>query len=231
MLEHLRAWHQSCEENYLLEWDFKYDIPAQAHKKRKRIVSTAEDMLAPAWVADMDEPSKRTFLLQSKFSLAKAIQEYRQIRGKDPDREDTGVGWICARDGCQHECTSDTAFIHHSQADHDLDDCGAAKLRWLFHETDTRERIRDRQKRGVTSGGHKMPWALDIIRKLQQTGHGNGDRDGDDDNGDEEDMGQPDEKKGSEDLRVEGKEIYEEEQESAEAASSSHVLKRRKISI
>jgi hypothetical protein len=155
VLEHLRPWHRLCEENYLLEWDSKYDVPA--HKKRKRACSDMKDLVFPEWVADMQESSRRIFQIRAALSLEEAIQHSSLIKGKFQCQEEIDSNWTCMVNGCEFTAGSDVAYLDHLRRAHSCEDRDLAQIRWHILEEDTKTEVRARQKRGVMATGRRWP--------------------------------------------------------------------------
>jgi hypothetical protein len=80
VLEHLKAWHDFCSENYLLDWDSKYNIG----EKRKRACKDDEDLLLPDWTKCVSEQRRQQIRSRAKYSLAKAqiIESQRKGKGR-----------------------------------------------------------------------------------------------------------------------------------------------------
>lgn len=89
ILEHLRRWHQLCDEDFLLEGDSKYDSPAS--KKRKRGLNESNDLMVAGWVAELDEQGRTQFQSRSKLSLQRAIRKSQLINGKSQSYAGTDV--------------------------------------------------------------------------------------------------------------------------------------------
>ncbi|KIX09219.1 uncharacterized protein Z518_00298 [Rhinocladiella mackenziei CBS 650.93] len=166
VLEHLRPWHQLCEENYLLEWDSKYDVCA--HKKRKRVCNETEDLMVPDWVADLDERSRCVFQSRAKLSLEEAIRRSRLVKGKYLCQEEIDSEWTCKLDGCGIEGSSDEALYDHFQRTHGVGDRELALLRWHFHEEYTKRRVQVRQNYGVMATGRRWKGSLGTQYPFQE---------------------------------------------------------------
>lgn len=162
--DHLRPWNSLCEENYLLEWDSKYDLGEDRKRKRTCTYSseTKEDLRTPSWVNDMSAPSRQRFQDRAKLSLDEAIEEQRLIKGKFAARDNASCSeWHCVRDGCTTTCGSDTAFINHLKVSHGLKDRVVAGFKWCLKRERIMKSIRRRQKRGVMATGHRSFVPLD----------------------------------------------------------------------
>ena len=160
MLEHLRPWHQLCEENYLLEWNSKYNVSAD--KKRKRVFSETADLMVPDWIADMEESSRRVFQTRAKLSLEEAIQQSRLIKGKSRFHEELDNDWTCAVDRCGHIAVADVALIDHLRTAHNFESRDLAQIRWGIEEENIKRRIRIRQENRIMATGHRCPDFLPI---------------------------------------------------------------------
>lgn len=133
ILEHLRAWHQFCEENYLLDWDSVYDNGRQL--KRKRTCSEVEDFPLPAWVDLVSEPIRQRAQARAKNSLRKAMEPHRLRKGKAKctEESESESGWHCMLDECprSQETTygSNEAYLDHIRACYSFRESTLAQLK------------------------------------------------------------------------------------------------------
>lgn len=155
VLDHLRPWHQLCEENYLLEWDSKYDVPKQ--KKRKRAPTDTNNLMVPNWVADMEESNRRSFQARAKISLKEAIEHSSLLKGKLRCDEETGCSWTCIVADCGHTDDLEATYLDHLWKVHDYTDRELAQVRWCIQEQRTHAEIKARQKCGVMATGSRFP--------------------------------------------------------------------------
>ena len=86
VIQHLKAWHEYCDANYLEDWDTDDENSKKPQaKKRKREVSDAGDVRLPKWCKLVDEPLRRKMMNQEKESLMKTLKqekEWRSIIGR-----------------------------------------------------------------------------------------------------------------------------------------------------
>lgn len=86
VIQHLKAWHEYCDANYLQEWDTDDENSKRPQtKKRKREVSDERDVRLPKWCKYVDEPLRRKMLNKEKESLIKMLEqekEWRSIIGR-----------------------------------------------------------------------------------------------------------------------------------------------------
>ena len=70
VLQHLKPWHEFCEENYLFDWDSVYN------KGRKRKRTCEEDHLQlPDWVELANDSMKTKLRTLAKEVLTEALEE------------------------------------------------------------------------------------------------------------------------------------------------------------
>src|ERR1700760_3247007 len=67
VIDHLRAWHAACEQNYYLEWDTIYDLGD--NKKRARVLEAGTDLALPNWADYLSDPQKQKLQVRAKESL------------------------------------------------------------------------------------------------------------------------------------------------------------------
>lgn len=86
VIQHLKAWHEYCDANYLEDWDTDDENSKRPQsKKRKREVSDEGDIRLPKWCKLVDEPLRRKMMSQEKESLTKTLEqekEWRTINGR-----------------------------------------------------------------------------------------------------------------------------------------------------
>ena len=86
MIQHLKAWHQYCDANYLLDWDTDDENSKRPQKKkRKREVSDEGDVRLPKWCKHVDEPLRKKMLGKEKESLMELLdreKEWKSIIGR-----------------------------------------------------------------------------------------------------------------------------------------------------
>lgn len=73
VIQHLRAWHEYCDENYLLDWDSRYNVPRQ--KKRKRTCVGEEGLVLPSWTKSLSSEAQDKIQARAKKSMEKALNE------------------------------------------------------------------------------------------------------------------------------------------------------------
>ncbi len=82
VIQHLKAWHQYCDANYLQDWDTDdEDSKRPQTRKRKREVSDGGDVRLPKWCKYVDEPLRRKMLSIEKESLTEMLEREKEWRG------------------------------------------------------------------------------------------------------------------------------------------------------
>jgi hypothetical protein len=158
VVQHLRAWHEFCAENYFLEWDSECDVPT--NRKRKREVDDTKDVMVPNWVADLEEPSRKQFQIRAKLALRKAIQRAQLIEGDSQGYVEDEFRIGCPREGCRFRCESFEALLDHMGRVHVIDERVVIGLRWHLQQQSTARSIKARQNRGIMATGFKWPGML-----------------------------------------------------------------------
>jgi len=153
VLEHLRAWHQLCDKNYLLEWKSIYDLGE--HRKTKRVYSEIDDITVPSWVTHFAEPAQRNIQRRAKTSLAKALEEEELRKSKAPCRRRL---FRCELDECTAEFDSTTAASDHLRSTHDVEEQALAQIKWATQLWMMEKKVEERQKRNIMVSGLKWPW-------------------------------------------------------------------------
>lgn len=153
IIEHLRPWHQLCDQNYLLEWDSCFDVPE--HKKRKRAADSAGNLTVPSWVSEMKRPNRNGFRNRARLSLEEAIQRSNLIGGGFASQDEIYKNWMCLKDGCGWEGISYATLLDHIKREHNEEDRNLAKLRQLIRDEETKMAIRERQERGILTTGYR----------------------------------------------------------------------------
>jgi hypothetical protein len=76
VIQHLRAWHEFCNENYLLDWGSKYNVPRE--RKRKRTCIEGEDLALPSWTKSLSREAQDKIQVRAKKSLETALDGERE---------------------------------------------------------------------------------------------------------------------------------------------------------
>ena len=108
VLEHLRAWHNRCDENLFLEWDSRFDRGDK--NKRRRELNKAGQLNLPTWVSHFNEPSQRSIQHRARKSLQRALKDDHDIRRKfDGDL----ATLKCKANGCSHKMVPWISIVVH----------------------------------------------------------------------------------------------------------------------
>jgi hypothetical protein len=151
ILDHLKAWHESCNKNLFLEWDSKFDY--NDNKKRRRKCNEDKELNLPKWVSYFKEPSQRNIQARAQQSLNQALIDDCQIRR---EFESTKAVLDCRVDGCEHKMVPrPPIFVHHYRTVHLLDERELAKMRSEFQKDFANYGAKQRLKDGVTLSGKK----------------------------------------------------------------------------
>lgn len=155
VLEHLRAWHELCEKNYILEWDSKFDHSRQL--KRKRGCDDAGDLTVPSWVAHLQESSRRLFQARAKASLEKAMESLMIIKGKGNADGESERSLTCMVDGCGIIFSESAVWLNHLRHEHNYEEREIAKVGWCVEEEEIRAKVKARQDDGIMATGRRWP--------------------------------------------------------------------------
>lgn len=116
MIEHLRAWHGFCDENYILDWDSVYDVDPE--QKRRWTCDSSGALPLPSWINLLSDKPRQLVQDKAKRSLAKVLMDHKTRKGKRKLTE----GWVCMTDDCCYSSESrhllDEEFLDHVRSYH-----------------------------------------------------------------------------------------------------------------